>query len=213
MLVSQKDTVTFANKYEICELSEYEQRKAAPPFAQFVTCVEAAYYGRLKDLYRKDRRPSVAVCFAIAAVVIGYGIYLGNTPENENKAYFAVLAATVPLGFAIVLLIKSYIASGRLMVRLYTSDGSDGHMECAYAFYDNEFIYCDIAHPTSMFTQPVTVIPCGCIRKLLITDDAVVLADKDDIGFFMMRKDIPPQFEQNMQELFSDTAVIDRRTV
>jgi len=65
----------------------------------------------------------------------------------------------------------------------------------------------------SFFVNSVMVIPYSRIRKILIADDALVLADKQDVGFYIMKKDMPLNFEQRLCGLCTGAKVIDRRTM
>ncbi len=212
MFVSQKNGITFASKYEICERSEYEQRKAVSPFAQAETYVTAEFRGRLKDIYRKNLIPAAIVFFVITAVILAYSIYLGKTAKDENKAYFAAIAVAVPFGIGTTILIKNYFSSGKFLVKLNTADGSDGHIKYEYSFYDDEFCFHDDLAVSIPVRDPVTVVPYSCIRKIVITDEAAVFADKQDIGFYLMKKDLPPQLEARLGELFVNAKLTDRRT-
>lgn len=212
MYVSNNGGIAFASKYKVCSLSEYEQMQQGTPIAEISSYVTAQCRGRLKDMYRKKRYPASIVFFVIAAAIIGYGVYLGNASKSENDAYFAVIAACVPLAIGIGILIKSYFSSGRFLVKLNTADGSDGHINYVYSFYDEEFI-CHYTLMDSFFVNSVMVIPYSRIRKILIADDALVLTDKQDVGFYIMKKDMPLNFEQRLCGLCTSAKVIDRRTM
>ena len=212
MNVAQKNGIAFASKYKICTLSEYKQSHQDKPVAEITTCVTAQCRGRLKDMYRKKRYPASIVYFIIAAVIIGYSMYLQSTSDNENRTYLVVIAACVPLALGIGALIKSYFSSGKFLVKINTADGSDGHIDYTYGFFGEEFI-CHYTLMDPYSDDAVLIVPYRCIGKILIADDAVVLADKEDVGFYIMKKDMPADLGQKLCELCTGARVIDKRTV
>ena len=212
MYVSHNSGVTFVSKYDILSRTEYEQAKAEPPFARVSTYVRADCYCRLKDIFRKKQYPVYITFFVIAALVIGYSIYLAQSAANENDALFAIMAAAAALGIGITFMIRSYLSSGKFLKKLNTADGSDGQIRCDYCFYADEFSY-QGADEAAFSVDTVMVIPYGCISRIAVCDDAVALADKDDRGFYMMRKDMPSQLTQRLCELCGEAKIIDRRTM
>lgn len=195
------------SKYEICSSSQYAQKAPQPPFASVNTRISYAECALLKDTFRKKRYPYIILFFAIGAALLGHSIYLSDSSKNENSVFFAALAAVIPFGIGIAFAIKSYLCSGRMIIKL----GSlEGHYESRLDFYEQEFTYRD-SFSQKIYPDSALVIPYSCISTLLLTDDAAVLADEDELGFYMLQKDMPAQLTEKLCTLCTNAKIKDKR--
>lgn len=181
------------NGYEICTKEKLESDITEKPLAEIHTLVDADSYREIYKFYRKNYIPEAAVFFAAAFAMIVYSVV--SLPHyDENRSIFIFLAACVPLGIGIVLLICTYLSGSASRLRFRRKLYGEEDIYYDLLFYSDKFAFHDRCELRLTGECHFVIIPYNQINKIVVNDNSIAFAETKRYNVTVMRRDLPEWF-------------------
>ncbi|MBR1749579.1 MAG: hypothetical protein IJ740_01675 [Ruminococcus sp.] len=181
----------YNTRYELVEEEAFLSENKESPYTEIRTSIDEDIFLSVYSFYRKKRILPILLFLAIGIAIILFDMLMLDSFDDENTFYKIVIIATVPLGIACLLCIKSYLKSP--MFLRYLRNKYDEHYNriCEIVLYDSYFTYHDRLKTWPFMIKGIEVIPYSAIVKLVNSEECIALVDKTDRGYFFMYKNCP----------------------
>lgn len=181
----------YNTRYKLVEEEAYLSENKESPFADIRTSVDEEVFLSTYSVYRNKMLLPILLFLSVGISIILFDMLWQSKFDDENTFFKIVIIAAVPLGFAVLFCIESFLKSPAFLRHLRKKYEVHYDRICEIVLYDSHFTYHDRLKAWPFMKKGLEVIPYSAIVKLVDTEDCIVLVDKNDRGFYAMYKDVP----------------------